>query len=146
MAQAGPQAQQGDTVRVHYTGKFDDETVFDSSDGRDPLEFTLGQGQVIPGLEQAVVGMAPGDTKTATIPMDDAYGPHQAEMVMNVDRGDLPPNIDPQVGQQLQSRLQDGQVIVLTVTDVTEAAVTLDANHPLAGKDLVFDIELVEIA
>jgi peptidylprolyl isomerase len=139
------QAQNGDTVKVHYTGTLDDGTVFDTSVGRDPLEFTLGERQVIPGFEQAIVGMTPGESKTAEIPADEAYGPHNKEMVVSVDRSDFPNNIEPKVGQMLQLHQPSGQRIAVTVTEVSESSVTLDANHPLAGKDLTFDIQLVEI-
>jgi peptidylprolyl isomerase len=137
-------AQDGDTVRVHYTGRLEDEQVFDSSEGRDPLEFTLGSGQVIPGFEQAVAGMQLGEAKTITIPAEEAYGPHRAEMVLDVGREHFPAEIDPQPGQQLQMS-QDNQVFLVTVTDVSDDAVRLDANHPLAGQDLTFELQLVEI-
>jgi peptidylprolyl isomerase len=139
------QAKTGDTVRVHYTGKLDDGTVFDTSQQRDPLEFTIGEGQIIPGFERAVVGMSPGDMKTERIPADDAYGPHENEMVLEVERTKMPTTIEPEVGQQLQNHHEDGRVTPVLITGVTDAAVTLDANHPLAGKDLTFEIELVEI-
>ncbi|HEC23760.1 MAG TPA: peptidylprolyl isomerase [Chloroflexi bacterium] len=139
------QAKSGDTVRVHYTGKLVDGTVFDSSVDRDPLEFTIGAGQVIPGFEEAVVGMAPGDSKTATIPSAMAYGPHHAEMVLVVARTEFPEDLNPEIGQLLQIRQPDGQSFVVTVTEVSGTSVTLDANHPLAGKDLVFEIQLMEI-
>jgi FKBP-type peptidyl-prolyl cis-trans isomerase 2 len=138
------QAQTGDTVRVHYTGRLDGGEVFDSSRGRDPFEFTLGEGQVIPGFDRAVTGMEPGDEKTVTIPSDQAYGERRDEMVGEVPRAQFPPHIDPQVGQQLQMQ-QEGQNFVVTVAEVSDDAVKLDANHPLAGKDLTFDLELVEI-
>jgi FKBP-type peptidyl-prolyl cis-trans isomerase 2 len=141
MAQAKP----GDTVKVHYTGKLEDGTVFDTSANRDPLQFTIGEGQIIPGFEQAVVGMNPGESKTIKILTDDAYGPHREEMVLVIDRNQLPVDLIPEVGQQLQSRQPDGQIIVVTVIAVSESSVTVDANHPLAGKDLTFDIQLVEI-
>jgi FKBP-type peptidyl-prolyl cis-trans isomerase 2 len=142
------QAKAGDTVKVHYTGKFDDGTVFDTSTEREPLEFMIGEGRVIPGFEQAVIGMEPGDSKTTKIEAHDAYGPHRPEMVLSVERDQFPPNIDPQVDQQLQIQQPDGQTFVVTVTDITEDGqhVTLDANHPLAGQDLTFDIQLVGIA
>ncbi|MBW4471995.1 MAG: peptidylprolyl isomerase [Stenomitos rutilans HA7619-LM2] len=139
------QAKSGDTVKVHYTGKLDDGTVFDSSANREPLEFTLGSGSIIPGFERAVLGMGLGESKTEIIPTDDAYGPHMDEMVVVVDRQQMPPEIEPQVGQQLQLQQQDGQVLPVVITDVSGASVTLDANHPLAGEELTFDIELVEI-
>lgn len=140
------QAKFGDTVKVHYTGKLDDGTVFDSSVSGDPLEFTIGEGMIIPGFEQAVVGMSPGDSKTELIPVDQAYGPHREDMVVIVDRAQMPPDMDPEVGQQLQIQQPTGQAIPVVVTDISDAEVTLDANHPLAGEDLTFDIQLVEIA
>jgi FKBP-type peptidyl-prolyl cis-trans isomerase 2 len=140
------QAKAGDTVKVHYTGKLGDGTVFDTSAEREPLEFTVGEGQVIPGFEQAVVGMNPGDSRTMTIPVDEAYGPHRTEMVLTVGRDQFPGNIEPEIDQQLQIRQPDGQTFVVTVTDVNDETVTLDANNPLAGQDLTFDIQLVEIA
>ncbi|MBE9182315.1 peptidylprolyl isomerase [Oculatella sp. LEGE 06141] len=139
------QAKQGDTVTVHYTGKLDDGTVFDSSANRDPLQFSIGEGNVIPGFEQAVMGMSPGESKTAIIPADQAYGPHYQEMVLVVDRNQIPDNLPVEIGQQLQIRQQGGQTIPVMITEVSEAQVTLDANHPLAGEDLTFDIQLVEI-
>ncbi|MFQ6002736.1 MAG: peptidylprolyl isomerase [Candidatus Zixiibacteriota bacterium] len=138
-------AKNGDTVKVHYTGKLEDGTVFDTSIERDPLQFTIGQGQIIPGFEQAVVGMEPGESKITKVPADKAYGPRRKEMVLVVDRNQFPVDLKPKVGQHLQSRQADGRTIRVTVTDVSESSVTLDANHPLAGKDLTFDIQLVEI-
>jgi peptidylprolyl isomerase len=140
------QAKNGDTVKVHYTGKLDDGTEFDSSVQGDPLEFTLGEGELIPGFEQAVVGMSPGESKTIRIAADQAYGPHQEEMVLVVERDQFPPHITPQLGQQLELRHPDGQAVSVTVTDISTSDITLDANHPLAGQDLIFDIELVDIA
>ena len=138
-------ANNGDTVRVHYTGKLEDSTVFDSSLEREPLEFTLGEGMVIPGFEDAVRGMQVGQSKTVTISPEEAYGPHHDEMVVVIEREQLPPELDPAVGQQLQMRQQDGRAVIVLVTGVSQTAITVDANHPLAGKDLTFDIELVEI-
>jgi len=138
-------AKNGDTVRVHYTGKFEDGKVFDSSLEREPIEFTIGKGQVIPGFEQAVEGMSPGESKTTKIPQDKAYGPHRKEMVMSVERKIIPAHLDPKVGQQLQLHLPNGRTIKVMVTKISESRVTLDANHPLAGKELIFDIQLVEI-
>jgi peptidylprolyl isomerase len=140
------QAKTGDTVKVHYTGKLDDDTIFDSSEGREPLQFTIGEGRLIPDFEQAVVGMEPGETKTIQIPPDRAYGPHQEEMVMVVDRQDIPEELKPEVNQRMQVQQADGQVFIVTVTSVSESSVTLDGNHPLAGKDLTFNIQLAEIA
>lgn len=139
------QAKNGDTVKVHYTGKLGNGAVFDSSLNREPLQFTLGNGQLIQGFEQAVISMSIGDSKTITIPSDKAYGPHYEEMVMLVDRNQLPDGLEPKVGQQLQMSRDDGQTATVTVTDVSELNVKLDANHPLAGKDLTFDIQLVEV-
>ncbi len=141
-----PQAKQGDTVKVHYTGKLKDGSVFDSSANREPLEFTLGGGNMIPGFEQAVLGMDIGDKKTAEIPSDQAYGEKREDMIISVPRENVPGDISPEVGQQLAVQQQGGQQVPVTVAEVTEEKVVLDANHPLAGKDLVFDIELVEIA
>jgi len=139
------EAKLGDTVRVHYTGKLEDGTVFDSSLDRDPVEFTLGAGQVIPGFEQAVVGMSPGESKTVEVPADQAYGPYREELVQEIDRELVPEDLKLEVGQQLALRLSPGRSIRVTVTKLTESKVTLDANHPLAGKDLTFDLQLVEI-
>ena len=139
------EAKSGDTVRIHYTGKLDDGTQFDSSSGREPLEFALGQGQVIAGLEVAVEGMTVGDTKSIRIEPDDAYGKHQPDLVQEIPRSALPDEIQPNVGMALQSESPEGHITELTVTGVTDDSVTLDANHPLAGQALGFDIELVEI-
>lgn len=139
------QAKSGDTVRIHYTGKLTDGTQFDSSEGRDPLEFALGAGSIIPGLEQAIIGMAEGDKDTVTIVADDAYGPRHAEAVQTVERSQIPDHVELAVGGQLQAQAPSGQQLLLTVVEVTEETVTLDANHPLAGEDLVFEVELVAI-
>lgn len=139
------QAKPSDHVKVHYTGKLEDGTIFDSSQGGEPLEFTIGGGQIIQGFEDGVVGMNPGESKTVTIPADRAYGPYKQEMVIVVDRDEFPPEINPSVGDQLQMNTPDGQAFIVTVTDVTDTDVTLDANHPLAGKDLTFDIQLVDV-
>jgi peptidylprolyl isomerase len=139
------QAKMGDTVKVHYTGKLDDGTVFDSSADREPLQFTIGSGNIIPGFEQAVVGMSLGDSKTEKIPIDQAYGPYVDEMVVTIERRQMPADLEPEVGQQLQIQQPNGQIIPVVVTDVSDSQVTLDANHPLAGEDLIFDINLVEI-
>ena len=141
-----PTAQKGNKVQVHYTGKLDDGTVFDSSQGGDPLEFTVGQGQVIPGFENGVEGMEIGESKTVNIPVEQAYGPHQPDGVFDVDRSELPPDMPLEVGMRLQSRHSSGRLIEVTVTAIGDDKVTMDANHPLAGKALTFDIELVAIA
>ena len=138
-------AGNGNTVKVHYTGKFDD-TVFDSSKDREPLEFTIGKGQLIKGFEGAVVGMSEKESKTVTIPSDEAYGPHRNELVFRVPRGNFPPDIEPREGVILTIKQPDGNSVDVLVVEVTPEAVTLDANHPLAGKDLTFDIELMEVA
>jgi FKBP-type peptidyl-prolyl cis-trans isomerase 2 len=139
-------AKTGDTVQVNYTGKLADGTVFDSSEGREPYEFNLGAGQAIPGFDKAILGMKVGEKKTVTIPSDEAYGPHLDDMVVEVPREKLPSNIEPKVGQMLEATRPDGEKIGFIITNVSDNnTVTLDANHPLAGKDLTFDIELVKI-
>ncbi len=141
-----PQVKTGDTVKVHYTGKFEDGTIFDTSNDRDPLCFTIGEGQVIPGFEQAVVGMSLGESKTTKVLSDEAYGPYRKEMIVALPRNQLPADLEPKAGQPLQMVNQaDGRRVIATVIDVSESEVTLDANHPLAGKDLTFDIQLIEI-
>ena len=140
-----PQAKPGDTVLIHYTGKLEDGTVFDSSAGREPLEFTVGAGQVIPGVDEAVVGMEPQQVKSAEIPPEQAYGPRHPEMVAVVSREQLPPNIELVVGQELAVQQAGGQELSVTVTDLTSTTVTLDANHQLAGRNLTFDLELVAV-
>ena len=139
------EAQTGDTVKVHYTGRLEDGTVFDSSEGREPLGFELGSGQVIPGFEQAVVGLEPGASRTTTIPPEEAYGAIRDDLIIEVERSQVPPELNPEVGQQLQLTLSDGQAVPVVIKKVGDEALTLDANHPLAGKTLVFDIELVEV-
>jgi peptidylprolyl isomerase len=139
------QAKNGDTVKVHYTGKLDDGTVFDSSANREPLQFIIGQGQLINDFEQAVVGMEPGESKNIQIPSDNAYGPHHEEMIMEVERSRFPEDLEPRIDQMLQVRQENGQTFTVKVTDVSEDKVTLDGNHPLAGQDLHFDIQLTEI-
>ncbi len=138
-------AKTGDTVKIHYTGKLDDGTQFDSSAGREPLEFELGGGQVIPGFDSAVDGMAVGESKSVRIEPDQAYGERHEQLVQQVPRSALPEDLEPQVGMGLQSQSPDGQVMMLMVTEVAEDSITVDANHPLAGQALNFDIELVEI-
>ena len=139
------QAKSGDTVRIHYTGTLDDGTEFDSSTGREPLEFSLGGGQVIPGFDSAVDGMSIGETKTVTIEPADAYGQRHEQLVQQVPRNTLPEHMEPTVGMQLQSQSPDGQVMNLVIIGVEEESITLDANHPLSGMALTFAIELVEI-
>ena len=139
------QAKKGDSVKIHYTGRLEDGTVFDTSRERDPLEFTVGTGMVIPGFDEAVEGMAVGDEKTAEVPSEEAYGPRRDDLMISVPPDQFPDDLDPEVGQQLQMQTGDGQTFVASVAQVEDDAVVLDANHPLAGKDLTFDIELVEI-
>jgi FKBP-type peptidyl-prolyl cis-trans isomerase 2 len=138
-------AKSGDTVRIHYTGTLSDGSVFDSSEGRDPLEFTLGSGQVIPGFDNAVDGMSVGDKKVAEIPADQAYGPRHDEAIQDVPRAQIPAEIPLEIGLQLQMQSPTGQVVPVTVVEITDESVKLDANHMLAGKDLTFAIELVSI-
>lgn len=139
------QVQNGSTVKVHYTGTFDDGTVFDSSVDRDPMEFTIGEGKLIPGFEQAVIGMNVGDSTTQRIPAEEAYGPHIKELIVEVDKSQFPPDMTPEIGLQLQIRQDNGQTTIVRITGISEDKVTLDANHPLAGKDLNFEIKLVEV-
>ena len=139
------QVKQGDTVKVHYTGTLADGTVFDSSDGRDPLQFTVGGGQVIPGFDDAVDGMAVGEQKTVTIPCQQAYGEVQNELVMTVPLEQVPPDLKIEVGMMLEMGGTQGEVLRVTVVEITASTVILDANPPLAGKDLTFALELVGI-
>lgn len=138
-------AKDGDRVKVHYKGSLDDGTVFDSSEGRDPLSFTLGQKQMIPGFEMAVFGMEVGESKTINIDSKNAYGPRRDELTLTVSRDDLPDNVELEEGKKLQLRQKNGQMVVVTATNLTDTEVTLDANHELAGLDLNFEIKLVEI-
>lgn len=137
------QAKQGDTVQVHYRGSLEDGTVFDSSEGAEPIEFTIGEGQVIPGFENAIVGMAAGDTKRETIPVNDAYGERRDDLVFRVGRDQMPPDEDIEVGDTLRVGFPDGRTAAVQVAEVSDATVTLDANHPLAGQTLIFDLTLV---
>ena len=139
------QVKHGDTVKIHYTVKLEDGTIFDTSAKRDPLQFIIGAGQVVSGFEQAIVGMNPSESKTVKVPADKAYGPHREEMVLVVDRNKIPKNLKLELGQELQIPQEDGQKTIVAVTNISESSVTLDANHPLAGKDLTFDIQLIEI-
>ena len=139
------QAKKGDTVQVHYTGKLEDGTVFDTSRERHPLQFTLGNGQVIAGFENAITGMNVGESKTAVIPVEQGYGPRRDDMIVTIKRDTLPPDLTAKVGQRLEITQTDDQVMLVTVTGVTESSITIDANHPLAGKVLTFDLELVGI-
>ncbi len=137
-------AKKGDTVKVHYTGTLQDGTVFDSSAGRDPLEFTIGEEQVILGFESAVVGLGIGERKAISIAPEDGYGPHHPDRVFTVHRSQFPDDVQPRPGLMLQGHTPDGTVDLI-VAEVSGEQITLDANHPLAGKQLNFELELVAI-
>lgn len=139
------QAKTGDKARVHYSGFLEDGSTFDSSLEREPLEFTLGQGMVIPGFEDAVIGMNEGESKTTSIHQENAYGSHKKDLVVILERSQVSPDIDQKVGMQLQLRSPEGTTTDVIITDLTEDTITIDANHPLAGKNLVFEIKLLEI-
>ena len=139
------QVKKGDTVKVHYHGRLTDGTTFDSSSGREPLSFEVGSGQVIKGFEDGVAGMNVGDKKTIQIPVEDAYGPKDENMLVEFPKSNFPEDLKPEVGMQLNMTNGGGQVIPVTIVEIGEESVMLDANHPLAGQDLIFDIELVEI-
>jgi peptidylprolyl isomerase len=145
MEKSMSKAKSGDTVRVHYTGKLEDGTQFDSSAGKDPLEFSIGAGEVLPAFDSAVEGMAIGDSKSVNIEAAEAYGRRHEQLIQDVPREHLPDDMQPAVGMQLQAQGQDGQPIKLVVTEVKKETITVDGNHPLAGKDLDFDIKLVDI-
>ncbi|MCC5935144.1 MAG: peptidylprolyl isomerase [Balneolales bacterium] len=137
--------KQGDKVKVHYTGTLQDGSVFDSSREREPLEFQIGSGALIPGFEKAVLGLSVGESTKVEIPSGEAYGEVRDEMIISVERDKLPADIDPQIGMQLQVQQPDGQAMPVVISDVNETHITIDANHPLAGRDLTFEIELVEV-
>ena len=139
-------AKKNDTVKVHYTGRLKDGEIFDSSKGREPLQFTVGGGQMIAGFDAAVDGMELDEKKEVTIPSKEAYGERNEDMIQQVPRAELPEDMKPEVGQTLVATGPDGRQTHVVVTEVTDAQITVDANHPLAGKDLIFEIELVEIA
>ncbi|MCK4517413.1 peptidylprolyl isomerase [Candidatus Babeliales bacterium] len=145
------QAKKGDIVKIHYTGKLSDGTIFDSSLKREPIQFTVGEKKVIPGFEDAVLKMEPGDKSTVTIPSDKAYGPHRKELIAVIERKDVPKDVKMEVGQMLRIKQEpkekggQEQIFAVTVTGITDTHVTVDANHPLAGKDLTFELELVDI-
>ena len=141
----GGGAKAGDTVKVHYTGKFSDGTVFDSSVGKSPLQFKIGSGQVIKGFDNAVTGMKVGDTKTVTIPAAEAYGVHRSELVLTIKRDQVPAGVPVRAGSRFSMQSPNGVAMVVTITSVSETTVTVDGNHPMAGKDLTFELNLVEI-
>jgi len=140
------QAETGDTVKVHYTAKLVNGEAVDTSINREPLEITLGEGQVIAGFEQAILGMKVGENKTVTVPADQAYGAYREDMIMEVSKSELPEDLALEVGMELRATQPDGTVLIFTIKDIADTKVTVDANHPLAGEDLTFDIELIEIA
>ena len=139
-------AKQGDRVRVHYRGTLSDGKEFDSSQGREPLEFVLGSGQVIPGFEQAILGMNAGESKTVVIVAAEAYGPHRPEMTQEIPRSAIPSDIELSEGLVLQAQSPEGRTLSFSVVSFDEERVKVDGNHPLAGQDLTFELELVEIA
>ena len=137
--------KEGDTISILYTGRLEDGTVFDSTEGKNPLEFTVGEGEVVPGLEKGVIGMAPGESKAIAIPAEDGYGPHLKERVCELDKKRVPDNFHPEVGQQLQMYRADGLPIMGTVVAISGTSFTMDYNHPLAGRTLVFETKLLAI-
>ncbi|MFQ6034314.1 MAG: peptidylprolyl isomerase [Sedimentisphaerales bacterium] len=139
------QAKSGDTVTVHYTGRLDDGYVFDTSANRNPLKVKIGQKAVMPAFEQAIIGMEQGESKTVKIQAEEAFGRYREELIRTINRSVFPANLEPKVGQRLTATCMDGRTVAVTVTNVSESSVTIDANHPLAGEDLTFDIELVKI-
>lgn len=138
-------AKAGDTLRIHYTGRLDDGTVFDKSEGREPLQFTLGTGEIIPGLDRGVMGMEVGETREVKVAPEEAYGARDEGRVQSVPREAIPGHIPTEPGTQLSVQTQEGQTIPVVVSNATDSHVELDANHPLAGKTLTFDVTLVEI-
>ncbi len=134
-----------DNISLHYKGTLANGEMFDSSEGRDPLKFEVGAGQVILGFDKAVVGMSPEESKVFTIPVDQAYGMVKEELVYEVSKESIPADLKPEKGQRLVSNLEDGRQIPVTITDVTDETITLDANHPLAGQELTFDIKIISI-
>ncbi len=141
-----PEAKNGDIVKVHYTGTLEDGTIFDSSKEREPLQFTLGKGQFIKGFEDAVIGMSVGETKAVRILSDEAYGSHREELLLKFNKSDFPANIEPKEGLVINLVSPEGKSMLATIISISGDSITVDANHPLAGKDLAFDIDLVEIA
>jgi peptidylprolyl isomerase len=137
--------KEGDTIVIQYIGRLENGTVFDSTEGKNPLEFTVGEGEVVPGLEKGVIGMAPGESKAIVMPAEQGYGPHLKERVCALDRKRVPDNFQPEIGQQLQMYRADGLPIMGTVVAISETSFTMDYNHPLAGKTLIFDTTLLEI-
>jgi FKBP-type peptidyl-prolyl cis-trans isomerase 2 len=139
------QAKSGDTVKIRYTGRLDDNSVFETSVDRDPIQLTIGQGRTIPALEEAIVGMETGESKTVEISAGQAYGVYHEGLVHTVSRKVLPSDMEPEIGQRLKATSVDGRAFSVTIRNISEKTVTMDTNHPLAGKDLKFDIELIAI-
>jgi FKBP-type peptidyl-prolyl cis-trans isomerase 2 len=139
------QAKSGDTVTIQYTGRLDDNIVFETSVNRDPIQLTIGQGRTIPALEEAIIGMETGESKTVEISAEQGYGSYQKELVHTISRKVLPAEMEPKIGQRLKATRVDGRKCSVTVRDISEKTITMDTNHPLAGKDLTFDIELIAI-
>ena len=140
-----PEAKEGDSVKVQYVGKLEDGSIFDSSAPDSPLEFTIGGNQVIPGFNNGVLGMTVGESKTVHIPVTDAYGPHQTDGVFEISRTEFPDDMNIEIGMRLEGNQQNGKSIQVTIIEINEDTIKLDANHPLAGKDLTFDITLIDI-
>jgi len=138
-------AKKDDTVKVHYTGKFKDGNTFDTSEGRDPLSFTIGKDQVIPGFENGIIDMEVGEKKTVEIPVAEAYGEYRKELLLKVDLKQLPEGAKPVIGDKLEMTNENGDIIPVLVADITDTDIVLDANHPLSGQELTFDLELVSI-
>ena len=139
------QVKENNTVKVHYTGKLADGQVFDTSEGKEPIEFVLGQGQLIPGFEQGLIDMKVNEKKTITIAKEEAYGEVNDQLIQEIDRANLPQDMEPKVGMGLVSKSPEGQEMNLMIVEVKDKSVVIDGNHPLAGRDLVFDLEVVEI-
>ncbi len=139
------QAAVGDTVRFHFTGELEDGSQFESSVGQDPIEVKIGSNEFLAGVEHALVGMAPGDTKTVVVPAADAFGPHRPELIDKVERVRFPPDFELAIGKTLSATDSDGEKIEVVVLELSDTTVMLDANHPLAGKDLTFELQLIEI-
>lgn len=139
------EAKTGDTVQVHYTGKLQDGTVFDTSEERDPLQFKLGEGKIIPGFENAIVGMKKGESKSFNIRPENGYGEYNDELIFEVERNRLPDDVSPEVGMYLESVQDDGRRVPVKITDIEEEKIKLDANHPLAGHELIFEVKLVDV-
>ena len=146
VSMANQKAQVGDTVKVHYVGKLPNGEVFDQSKQEEPVSFEIGKGQLIQGFEQAVEGMTIGDKKTEQVPYDFAYGERRDDLILELEKNKIPEHLNPQVGDQLEIKQDEGNNIPVVVKEITEESMTIDANHPLAGQDLTFELELIEIS